>query len=687
MSLEIPVHNAFQLAQQLYDVEVEARIKGPIVREDTVKKLLRKYEMYDGNKYVERRNKATSGSQTVVFRCIDGGNVVCKSKVKSIKSYNHWTSIVVSTEVDLNNNEMLAKRHFVETTKTRYSRMLSNNIRLDITYLHDDDTYQVEVEALRYDCHREFIAGIQEVVDILQDSPMYISRKKFDMVRSVVGGEGYYHSVTATINNKGSIDVDCTTDFAIYLGKYQKPITLTKRRLRNIFTKNMFMTPKLDGVRRFIISLNGMIYDMDPEHMHVRLLSDQSPYHEPYPSIVDAELVDGIYNIFDMCVHDGWYVGYERLSSRLSHLETWLDTFSFMNFVMKEYEMVPDENPVEHIYNFYNKYLDSTIPVDGIVFVNEFHKYTKSVIKWKPYITVDLVIHDNILDERVVANTIDTTLIPKTHDGSMITGNGVYEFEIVGTVEDDTTTKLDLKALRFRDDKKKPNSSNVIVNNVDGLSLRNIWNGQGCILMRQYHNTIKRNMLKTFAKGCTILDVGSGQGGDVSKWHGMRKVYCVEPSRNAVKELKSRILDANMKHIKVICCDVANTNKIYKRVKRVDVLTLFFTINLFKQHDLDALVDIVSKYQPKHIIGTCLERSLVKFSENTCYKITPNSSSGYHITLVDTRINQDEFFFSIDQLSFKGYKLVTSRQLNNAKIISANEKELSAMFLSFHFRK
>lgn len=686
--MEKAINNAYQLAKQLHNIEVEARIKGPIVRGDTAKRLLMKYDMKNGIKYVEQRNKATSGAQTVVYRCIDGKSIVCKSKIKSFKCYNEWVSIVVSTEVDTYTNEMLAEKHFVETVKTRYSKLLyDDTLRLDITHLHDDDTYQVEVEVLIYNHPEEFMRCVREVVNTLQDSPLYISRKKFDAVRCIVGGEGNYVSTTANINKKGSINVDRTTNFSMYHGKYQKPITLTKRRLHSIFRKKMYMTPKLDGVRRFIVTFNGMIYDIDPEHMHVRLLSDKSPYHEPFPSIVDTELVLDTYNLFDICVFNGWYVGYETLLSRLEYAKIWLESFGFC--VMKEYEKVLDENPIEQINNFYQRYRNGTFPIDGIVFVDEEQEYMHNVIKWKEHVTVDLVMEeDGTLEGRITANSIDTSCILKRDDNTLMDGTGVYEFEVLRTIEDEMGLKFDLRVLRFRDDKKKPNASKVIINNIDGLELRDIWNGYACILMRQYHNAVKRNMLKKYARGCTILDVGSGQGGDVSKWNNVKKVYCVEPSDKAVTELKRRLLLAGMKkRVKVIHCPISNVDKVCKRVKRIDVMTLFFTINLFLEQDLNALVEIVNEYQPRHIIGTFLDKSLLKYGENNCYEITPNGSLGYHIHLPGTRIDQDEHFFTLDQLRFKGYKLVHSQPLDKGEIMSTNEKELSKMFRSFHFRK
>ncbi|KAG0201746.1 hypothetical protein BGX28_005521, partial [Mortierella sp. GBA30] len=548
--MERAIHNAYQLARQLHNIEVEARIKGPIVREDTAKRLLRKYNMQDGTKYVEQRNKANSGAQTVVYRCIDGGSIVCKSKIKSFKCYNEWVSIVVSTEVDTCSNEMLAEKHFVETTKTRYTKLLfDDTLRLDVTHFHDDGTYQVEVEVLIHDRPEEFAKCIREVVNVLLDSPLYMSRKKFDAVRCVVGGEEYYMSNTANINTKGSIDVDRTTDFSIHHGRYQKPVTLTKRRLRDIFRGEMYMTPKLDGVRRFLVTFNGMVCDIDPEHMHVRLLSNESPYLDPFPSIVDAELVLGTYNIFDMCVYNGWYIGNEELLSRLEYVKIWMEMFSIMdNLVIKEYEKLSGDDQVEQVNDFFQRYRTGTFPIDGIIFVDNERKYTDRVVKWKEHVTVDLLMEeDGTLEGRIVANSINTVNVSTRHDGSLVDGTGVYEFEVLGMIEDEDGTKFDLRVLRFRDDKKKPNSSKVIINNIDGLELRDMWNGRACVLMRQYHNTVKRKLLKTYASGCTILDVGSGQGGDVSKWGNARKVYCVEPSDKAVVELKERLSAAGMR--------------------------------------------------------------------------------------------------------------------------------------------
>ena len=42
--------------------------------------------------------------------------------------------------------------------------------------------------------------------------------------------------------------------------------------------------------------------------------------------------------------------------------------------------------------------------------------------------------------------------------------------------------------------------------------------------MRNYHNRIKLNILNEY-KG-NLLDIGSGNGGDIHKWKNFRKITC-----------------------------------------------------------------------------------------------------------------------------------------------------------------
>lgn len=655
-----------------HHVEVEARIKGPIVRRDTVRRLMMKYNMHNGTTYKEMRTKTNSGSQSVVYRCIDEGDIVCKSKIQSYKLYNQWMSIVMSVEKDVGNRDMLVEKHFIETTKTRYSKKLyDDTLQLDITYIHDDDIYQVEIEVLYYHSQLQFRRCVDEVIAILTDSPMTISRKRYDVACEIVGGDGYY----------------LDTPFSIYCGKYQKPVTLTNRRIQSVLDRNIYMTPKLDGVRRFIIAFNGMVYDMDPEHMHVRLLSDMSTYHDPLPVILDTELMSDTYYIFDACVVKGVYVGDENLLLRLEYAKEWSDCMQdCIQCCVKEYKMVDVSNPIVNIGTFYKICLEK-YRVDGLVFTNVDQEYTRAVIKWKQHITVDMLVdHNGVVDltkyDDVILASVDKSAMSQNPDGTLVDGPGVYELEITDV---NTDGSMNLKMVRFRDDKKRPNGYKVIINNRDGFALCNVWDGLSCIFMRKYHNQVKRDLLKVCRRGQIILDIGTGQGGDLSKWKRAEKVYCVEPNKDAVLEFKQRLRETNHCPVKIISCRVSDVDTVQTKVKRVDIMTVFFSINLFTKDDLDGLERLVSIYKPKHIVGTYMDKTSMKYGDRyPCYCITPNNN-GYRIQLYGTRINQDEYTFGLDSLKLDGYKLVHHGTLDKG-VMSDNEMELSKMFSSFHFR-
>jgi hypothetical protein len=645
------IKDSYSFAKQLYGisghVEVEARIKGPIVRHDTVRRLLKTYDMHEGTIYQELRTKTNSGSQSVTYRCIDQGDIVCKSKIQSFKLYNQWLSIVLSVEKDVGSRDMLVEKHFIETTKTRYSKKLySDTLQLDITHIHDEDIFQVEIEVLEY--VDKFQECIHDIIAILLDSPMHIPRKKFDVVCDIV-------------------DSYDDTPFCMRRGKYQKPVTMIDKHIRTVLGKNMYMTPKLDGVRRFIIAFNGMIYTMDPEYMHVRLLSNTSPYQDPSPTILDAELCNNVYYIFDICVVEGKYIGNKRLLSRLKHVETWNEYISkSINCCVKEYVKV---NGITDIATYYDTCLER-FPVDGLVFTNGDHEYVHAVIKWKRHITVDMMVD---ADGKIDANVGNVDI--------SVDKAGVYELEIMD-VRDDV---MDLKMIRFRDDKKKPNGQKVIISNMEGFKLRDVWNGLSCKFMRKYHNQVKKDLLRVCRHGQTILDIGTGQGGDLSKWKRAGKVYCVEPNKDAILEFKQRLEETDHCSIKIIPCRVSDVETIQNKVKKVDVMTIFFSINLFTKEDLDGLVRLVSIYKPKHIVGTYMNKTSMKYvNRYPCYNIAPRDN-GYHVQLYGTRVDHDEYMFGLDSIKLDGYKLVEHDVLDKG-IMSTQEMELSKMFSSFHFR-
>ena len=111
--------------------------------------------------------------------------------------------------------------------------------------------------------------------------------------------------------------------------------------------------------------------------------------------------------------------------------------------------------------------------------------------------------------------------------------------------------------LRLRPDKKEPNLEKTVMGNWRAIHdeiTTDTMLGRTFNLMYKYYNRIKSELLVDAAKdiggtattsaaaasdGPTLLDIGSGIGGDVSKWSraGFKKIVAVEPDTAKLPEL------------------------------------------------------------------------------------------------------------------------------------------------------
>jgi SAM-dependent methyltransferase len=113
--------------------------------------------------------------------------------------------------------------------------------------------------------------------------------------------------------------------------------------------------------------------------------------------------------------------------------------------------------------------------------------------------------------------------------------------------------------VRLRSDKEKPNALEIARDNfkhiLEALTYDTVCGLNGD-LMRKYHNRVKTLLYETAALSrvqllgqkseYTLLDLGSGEGGDIHKWAkiGFTRVVAVEPSDNNIESLRLRIEEA-----------------------------------------------------------------------------------------------------------------------------------------------
>ena len=116
---------------------------------------------------------------------------------------------------------------------------------------------------------------------------------------------------------------------------------------------------------------------------------------------------------------------------------------------------------------------------------------------------------------------------------------------------------------------------------------------------RKAANEIKRNLINRYCKEKTVLDIGSGKGGDLNKYDSVnvKKVYLTEPNEENIKELKERINSTSVKNKSVRENIGGEESDKIKTVinEKVDVVNMFFVLSFFysKKEMLEKLVDTI----------------------------------------------------------------------------------------------
>ncbi|KAG4082020.1 hypothetical protein H8356DRAFT_1299963 [Neocallimastix lanati (nom. inval.)] len=147
--------------------------------------------------------------------------------------------------------------------------------------------------------------------------------------------------------------------------------------------------------------------------------------------------------------------------------------------------------------------------------------------------------------------------------------------------------------VKERKDKYTSNSINtfnsILIASYQKVNLE-IFTPSSTVLMRKYHNIIKQNILHKY-KG-NLLDIGTGNGGDLHKWKNFRKIVCVEPDHEKIKVLKERISKSEIRNRISI---LQNTIQNVELKDIYDVATCFFALNDFTYTNISRMLSNISK--------------------------------------------------------------------------------------------
>ena len=661
-------------------VEIEARLRGEIVTNSSVNKLLAYPCDWTETKYLEKRKISKTSRKCTyrhreVYSPDNASETICKSSLAKDELYNLWCTIHVSTEI--NAPTMLSSLEDITADDITRMRATLQNHWVDVTY-DSMGRARVEIEVPDSSAFdpQGLLCAVSFVCSILQDSvPVMVDKLDWITIKTLVD------------QPFGA--------FCVSTKSYQKPITMVKHDVMKVLSGNNWLaTPKADGVRCMVYILEGIVLSVDlaGSVRHVYYISTDNPGI----SVLDCEYLkaregNATYHVIDIPVHNDKYIGNTPTIKRLQIAQ---DLVNFMRtkepqiapfaIVMKPYAVFSSFLELEKLYaSWHKKYT-----IDGIIFADKNQGYLQRVLKWKAVNTIDLEVAQDTDGTTVLQTcdgyTLDTSVtienIEKLSACASLDASSrqIWEFEYI---------KGCLLPIRHRPDKPRANSLGIVQKNTDPLLLPSgLFTGVECFLMRKYHNKEKARLLSnSHTDRAVIMDIGTGQGGDLTKWGNATEVYCIEPDQHALKELRNRIKDSKPKFKVKIIEFMVKTLQLTKITNKISIFTAFFCMNLWQEDDWSKLELAIKDKGSRRCRFIAIALTHPVQGSNRCWKLKLTSDSTYKLSIHGTRITRIcESVVDIQKLNDVmkrcGLHVVVQHRLNNRKEMTSLENSLSNMY-------
>jgi hypothetical protein len=531
--------------------------------------------------------------------------------------------------------------------------------------------------------------------------------------------------------------------FCIEKMSFQKPETMTIDILSNVskYMNICAVTPKVDGIRKFIIVANDRVYSMgimkDVKRLgFTQTNSDNSlgKEHSDSEIILDCEYVKTTdsYYVFDIAVYDGKYYGNAPFIERQQKVEELVNDLSVLEskIYAKPYKEFDSFDSLKSLYEEFSSQGVRVYDMDGLIFVDKEQTYIDPVYKWKSHSTIDLELLAELYNGEIYAYTCDGKSVDIHIENPLFVLNSdtiasTAELSNISEAYNENTGKLEkvvnagvwelsydnesntLSVMKYRPDKPQGNSWNIIQKNMYSSVPGTLFSGRGFYLMRKYHNKVKRQMIiRANDKGAKILDVGTGQGGDLNKWKRASHVFCVEPSKEATEEMLLRMKqreytdtlgkgkqhnsDTKCPSIKVMNVPLRDLD-ISQVTEKIDIFTVFFCMNQWLDADWCKLKDVIKEKGSKKCRLLAIAMTEPEEYDSECFTIKKYDNK-YNISIHGTRIlNIDET--PVNPISFRklmetscGMTKVTEESLDEDSFMTRDERKLSSMYTMFVYK-
>jgi hypothetical protein len=242
--------------------------------------------------------------------------------------------------------------------------------------------------------------------------------------------------------------------------------------------------------------------------------------------------------------------------------------------------------------------------------------YVRDVVKWKPphHLTIDFrIVKDGtpfvklqVTEKQMNIDFIGTNIAP--YDPNIVDLESLENYPSESIVEFGFEEGK-LVPRRLRIDKETPNGKNIaegVWDDIHNPIGEDVIRGNSFVLIKKVHNRVKKKLFESILerKNKTLLDIGSGAGGDSSHWSYFKKIIVVEPNQENLKILDKRLYTtlrgSIAEKVRVVKTIGQDTKLITKNVEeyvkgKVDTISLMLSLSFFYESDefLQSLVNTI----------------------------------------------------------------------------------------------
>lgn len=653
-----------------------------------------------------------------------------KILLKSIDVFNFQIDDIVHT-IRLNSANERVRKDLNLSGKPDSSRLRTRvsftakdgSHRFDLTYVSTspqnatvEGFYEVEIEYLSVMSLPSFFKPIKLVVHCIKGSSALITTTDREVA---INGFNKFFS------GEGKFDPT-----RIYRKALPQPINLKRKHLSSLVAYSA--TNKLNGTRMVGVWIPEGFYLIDMAN-HVIKVNSGDP--QLNGSVIDVEYFKNEIHAFDILFYKGKDLRGLNLDVRLNRLyEIEKDFLTVKPFMMSG----NIQNDTKEIFKIIDALPEEDN--DGIIYTPITESYFNNhIYKWKPpkMLTIDFTavpIGEGKYNLKVVNKGNKLEIFKPDGFSGIIESE--KELKGVGEYEWDFKKKTFVLS-RNRPDKELPNFISVALDVWDDIqhplereellaSLGDIEKKTVRDAVRQFNNSIKRDLISSYLENKVVVDLGAGKGGDLSKYQSarIRGLYLVEPNTGYLKELRERVSkliqhDDFTKRITIIQAFAEETQKILGEVRRkVDAVSMFFSLSFFFENQLllSRLVDTISELIDKEglFIGTTIDgrKTSALFKEKgdnvnlnsvSIRKIYSgeikeggtigfNRQIGFKYSGSET-VASEQIEYLVDwdlfvaEMRRRGFILLNTKMFEQPSYMNEDEKKFTSLYRSFVFKR